>query len=87
MAKIIGRTETAITPGEMLHGTHMVLTRHVLDADRWRRSAGDVIGKDRKGSMKKMGAAVGMCLTAVTIPEPPLQFGFRTCSRGPAQCY
>lgn len=62
MAKVVERTETAIKTGELRHGNHMALTRHVLNAHRWRRSAGDVIGKDRKGSMKKMDAAVGMCL-------------------------
>ena len=62
MAKIVERTETAIRSGELRHGNHKVLTRHVLNAHRWKRSAGDVIGKDRKGSSKKMDAAIGMCL-------------------------
>lgn len=62
MAKIVERTETAIKSGELRHGNHKVLTRHVLNAHRWKRSAGDVIGKDRKGSSKKMDAAIGMCL-------------------------
>ncbi len=62
MAKVVERTETAIKTGELRHGNHKALTRHVLNANRWKRTAGDVIGKDRKGSMKKMDAAVGMCL-------------------------
>jgi phage terminase large subunit-like protein len=62
MARVVERTETAIKTGELRHGNHKVLTRHVMNACRWKRSAGDVIGKDRKGSMKKMDAAVGMCL-------------------------
>ena len=62
MAKVVERTETAIKSGELTHGDHKVLTRHVLNAHRWKRSAGDVIGKDRKGSSKKMDAAIGMCL-------------------------
>lgn len=62
MAKLVERTETAIKTGELRHGDVKVLTRHVLNAHRWKRNAGDVIGKDRKGSLKKMDAAVGMCL-------------------------
>jgi len=62
MAKVIERAETAIKTGDLRHGNHLALTRHVMNAHRWHRSAGDVIGKDRKGSMKKMDAAVGMCL-------------------------
>ncbi|WP_100813024.1 terminase large subunit domain-containing protein [Microbacterium lacus] len=62
MARVVERTETAIKTGELRHGNHKALTRHVINAHRWKRAAGDVIGKDRKGSMKKMDAAVGMCL-------------------------
>ncbi|RBO73525.1 terminase TerL endonuclease subunit [Microbacterium sp. H6] len=62
MAKVVERTDTAIKSGELRHGNHKVLTRHVLNAHRWKRTGGDVIGKDRKGSAKKMDAAIGMCL-------------------------
>lgn len=62
MAKVVERTGTAIRSGEIIHGDHLVLTRHVMNARIWHRTAGDVIGKDRKGSAKKMDAAVGMCL-------------------------
>lgn len=62
MAKVVERTETAILTGELRHGNHKALTRHVRNANRWKRTGGDVIGKDRKGSLKKMDAAVGMCL-------------------------
>lgn len=62
MARVVERTETAIKTGELRHGNNKTLTRHVLNATRWKRPAGDVIGKDRKGSDKKMDAAVGMCL-------------------------
>ena len=62
MAKVIERTETALRTGELRHGAHKALTRHVMNARRWKRTGGDVIGKDRMGSPKKMDAAVGMCL-------------------------
>ncbi len=62
MAKLVERAGTAIQTGDIIHGDHRVLTRHVLNAHRWARQGGDVIGKDRKGSAKKMDAAVGMVL-------------------------
>lgn len=62
MARVVERTETAIKSGDLRHGNHKAMTRHVMNACRWKRSAGDVIGKDRKGSLKKMDAAIGMCL-------------------------
>ena len=62
MAKLVERAETAVRSGTVCHGNHKVLTRHVLNATRWKRTGGDVIGKDRKGSPKKMDAAVGMVL-------------------------
>lgn len=63
MAKVVERTETAIITGELRHGNHKVLRRHVLNAQKWKKTTGGhVIGKDRKGSAKKMDAAVGMCL-------------------------
>ncbi|ALJ22051.1 terminase large subunit domain-containing protein [Microbacterium sp. No. 7] len=62
MAKVVERAETAIKTGDIIHGDHLVLTRHVMNARRWKRPAGDVIGKDVRGSGKKMDAAVGMAL-------------------------
>lgn len=62
MARVVERTETAIKTGHLRHGNHKVLTRHVRNAHKWVRSAGHVIGKERKGSPKKMDGAVGMCL-------------------------
>ncbi|MFF7293216.1 terminase TerL endonuclease subunit [Microbacterium sp. NPDC008134] len=78
MAKVVERTETAIKSGELRHGNHKVLTRHVLNASRWKRSSGDVIGKDRKGSTKKMDAAVGMCLAVEGRARYKKQFKKRT---------
>lgn len=62
MTKVIERTHTAITTGLIRHGNHKTLTRHVLNARRWQRTGGYVIGKERHGSKKKMDAAVGMSL-------------------------
>lgn len=62
MARVIERAETSIKTGEIIHGDHLALTRHVMNARRWKRPAGDVIGKDVRGSGKKMDAAVGMVL-------------------------
>lgn len=62
MARVIERTETAIKTGELRHGNHLALTRHVRNAHKWIRPTGHVIGKDRKGSPNKMDGAVGMSL-------------------------
>ncbi len=62
MAKVIERAETAIKTGDIIHGDHLALTRHVMNARIWKRPAGHVIGKDVRGSGKKMDAAVGMAL-------------------------
>ncbi len=62
MAKAVERTATAFHTGAVWHAERPILTRHVLNATVWHRPAGDVIGKDRHGSAKKMDAAVGMCL-------------------------
>ncbi len=78
MAKLVERTETAIKSGELRHGNHRVLSRHVMNAHRWKRSAGDVIGKDRKGSLKKMDAAMGMCLAVEGRARYKKQFKKRT---------
>lgn len=62
MAKVIERAETAIKTGDIIHGDHLALTRHVMNARIWPRPSGHVIGKDVRGSGKKMDAAVGMAL-------------------------
>lgn len=62
MAKALERLHTAICSGAVRHGNHLVLTRHVMNARVWKRRGGDVIGKDKKGSVNKMDAAVGMTL-------------------------
>jgi phage terminase large subunit-like protein len=62
MVKVIDRVTTAVDKKTLRHGNHKTLTRHVLNARRWHRTDGFVIGKDRHGSVHKMDAAVGMCL-------------------------
>jgi hypothetical protein len=63
MEKIIERTHTAISDRHIRHGNHKALTRHVMNARRWKRPSGAyVIGKERHGSPKKMDAAIGMAL-------------------------
>ena len=62
MAEAVARAHTAIVCGEMVHGDDPVLYRHVMNARRWKRASGYLIGKDRKGSDNKMDAAVGMVL-------------------------
>lgn len=62
MAQAVERTHTAVLEQRIIHGNHLVLTRHVNNARRWFRPAGVLIGKDRKGSPHKVDAAVGMTL-------------------------
>lgn len=63
MEKVIERAHTAISDGRIRHGDHPQLTRHVLNARRWKRPSGAyVIGKEKHGSPKKMDAAVGLAL-------------------------
>lgn len=62
MSAALERCHTAIVSQHVWHGNHLVLTRHVMNARRWRRQAGVVIGKDKKGSPLKMDAAVGLAL-------------------------
>lgn len=62
MEKVIERAHTAISDRRLRHGNHKALTRHVLNARRWKTRGGYVIGKERHGSPKKMDAAVGMAL-------------------------
>jgi hypothetical protein len=62
MSEALERLHTAIKTGGVTHGNHHVLTRHVINARRWPRRGGVVIGKDKKGSPHKMDAAIGATL-------------------------
>lgn len=62
MSDALERIHTAILTQTVSHGDHYVLTRHVMNARRWPRRGGEVIGKDKKGSVNKMDAAIGMTL-------------------------
>lgn len=62
MIEAVERAHTAIVGGNVIHGNHLALNRHVLNARRWARRGGVVIGKDKKGSKRKMDAAIGMVL-------------------------
>jgi len=62
MSQALERFHTALTTGHVIHGNHRGLSRHFMNARRWRRAAGVVIGKDKKGSPNKMDAAVGATL-------------------------
>lgn len=62
MAMAIERAHTAIVGGQVVHGNDPQFTRHVMNARRWERNTGDVIGKDKRGSRNKMDAAVAMVL-------------------------
>lgn len=62
MAAALDRLHEAILDGTMTHSGHLVTTRHFLNARRWPRRGGVVIGKERKGSPKKIDAAVAAAL-------------------------
>lgn len=62
MAMAIERAHTAIVTGEVVHGNNPQMSRHVMNARRWERSVGTVIGKDKRGSKNKMDAAMAMVL-------------------------
>lgn len=61
-AMAVERARTAILGGNVIHGNDPQLTRHIRNARRWEKSTGDVIGKDKPKSKKKMDAAVAMVL-------------------------
>ena len=61
-ALAVERARTAILAGDITHGNDPQMTRHVRNARRWEKSTGDVIGKDKPGSKRKMDAAVAMVL-------------------------
>lgn len=75
MAGALERAHTAIVGQHVWHGNHMALTRHVMNARRWRRAGGVVIGKDKKGSPLKMDAAVGMALALEGAARYDAKFG------------
>jgi hypothetical protein len=50
--------QTAIADGTMTHAGHKAMTRHFLNARVWRRTGGDVIGKETKNSVRKIDAAM-----------------------------
>ena len=52
----------------------------MLSARRWKRAGADAIGKDRKGSVKKMDAAIGMCLAVEGRARYRKQFKNKTTS-------
>lgn len=62
MSQALERFHTAILGRHVTHGNHLAFTRHLMNARRWPRQGGVVIGKDKKGSPRKMDAAVGACL-------------------------
>lgn len=63
MEKVIERCHAAIADRRLRHGNHKALTRHVMNARRWKRPSGAyVIGKEQHGSPKKMDGAVGVAL-------------------------
>lgn len=62
MAMAIERAHTAILAGNVIHGNDLQLTRHIMNARRWERNGGDVIGKEKRGSKNKMDAAMATVL-------------------------
>lgn len=62
MAMAVERAHTAILAGHVIHSNDLQMTRHVMNARRWERNGGDVIGKERRGSKNKMDAAMAMVL-------------------------
>lgn len=62
MALALERLHQAIALNTVKIDPHPVLVRHFLNARRWERRGGLVIGKDTKNSMKKMDAAMAATL-------------------------
>jgi phage terminase large subunit-like protein len=46
----------------MTHAGHKAMSRHFLNARVWRRTGGDVIGKETKNSVRKIDAAMAATL-------------------------
>jgi len=66
MAEALELLRTAIASGTVSHDDDSKLgkqmTRHFLNARRWPRRGGDVIGKEKKNSVRKIDAAVAATL-------------------------
>lgn len=62
MAEALERLHTAVVTGEMSHDDDTqlgkVMSRHFVNARRWKRRGGTVIGKEGKNSPRKIDAAV-----------------------------
>lgn len=85
MALALELLQTAIKSGTMSHDDDSrlgkVMTRHFMNARKWRRAGGTVIGKEKKNSPKKIDAAMAATLafkacadyTAKKKPAPASQ--------------
>lgn len=68
MVNAVSRLLDAFVDGEVAIGdlpggvSKHLLVRHLRNARKWTRRVGTVIGKDAKGSPRKMDAAMGACL-------------------------
>jgi len=62
MALALERLEQAIAMDEIVIDPHPVLVRHFINARRWERRGGMVIGKETKNSVKKMDGAMAATL-------------------------
>lgn len=62
IAQALELLQTAIADGTMTHAGHRAMTRHFLNARVWRRTGGDVIGKETKNSVRKIDAAMAATL-------------------------
>lgn len=68
MVNAVSRLHDAFVDGEVAIGdlpggvSKHVLVKHMRNARRWVRRVGTVIGKEAKGSPRKMDAAMGACL-------------------------
>lgn len=56
------RLHTAVVTRTVRHNGNGAMTRHFINAHKWRRRGGLVIGKDAKGSPKKIDAAMAATL-------------------------
>lgn len=74
MALALERLHDAIAKEQVAISANPVLVRHLINARRWSRRGGIVIGKEAKGSVKKIDAAVASALAyearAQVLNEP-----------------
>jgi len=77
MALALERLHEAIGLNNVIIDKHPVLVRHLLNARRWERRGGTVIGKDTKNSQKKMDAAMASTLAyearAMYLAKAPVE--------------